>query len=294
MAGFFKIPHDVHRALRRDPNAYLVYCELASRARWTAGTCLGSHGVVELAAGQCVIGRSDLATALGLSEQTIRTSLNRLARLGAVTIESTKRGSIATLVDYSQNADSAPTVQPSSEGEINQASGSESTIRPTTNEVKKEEEEEDPETHAQHAREGSVVVAYDPTSVAHRIALARAFYARVAVARDELIAELGLVGQVRMPRSSTPAEPIGFRDLKLRIESEGDAAPEACEVVITTLVREAREERSVTWLSDKAFTEGGWRQARNGGSKPHRSPMRSVMPESGLEVALRIARGGGA
>jgi hypothetical protein len=35
--------------------------------------------------------------------------------------------------------------------------------------------------------------------------------------------------------------------------------------VYETLVKQATDERSVEWLSEKAFTPGGWRTAREGG-----------------------------
>jgi hypothetical protein len=111
---------------------------------------------------------------------------------------------------------------------------------------------------------------YDPESVGDRRRLAERTYVRIAIARDEVIAELGLRQQVPMPKVITPAEPIGFRDLRERILAEGALAPQTCEQVIENLVRQAREDRSVEWLSNKAFTEGGWSTARNGGPPKHR------------------------
>jgi hypothetical protein len=108
---------------------------------------------------------------------------------------------------------------------------------------------------------------YNPDSTADRLRLAEATYTRIADARAALIAELGLRNEVPMPaaRIGTPSEPSGIRELRARIRDEGAVAPQACDRVVATLVADAREERSVVWLSDKAFTEAAWREARNGG-----------------------------
>jgi hypothetical protein len=113
----------------------------------------------------------------------------------------------------------------------------------------------------------STSTEYDPESASDRMRLAEATYARIAEARDRLIAELDLRGEVPMPRGTFAAEPAGFRDLRERIRAEGAVAPQACARVVESLIRQAREERSVEWLSEKAFTEGGWRTARNGVAK---------------------------
>lgn len=133
---------------------------------------------------------------------------------------------------------------------------------------------------------------YDPNSTRDRVALTDATYRRVRDARAELIAELGL-DAVRMPDCGTPAEPPGYRDLVERVRAEGAEAPHACDAVVETLVREARDERSVAWLSERAFTERAWSRARNGGASraPARSARRSETP---TEIALRIAREEGA
>lgn len=115
---------------------------------------------------------------------------------------------------------------------------------------------------------------YDPESPADRTRLAESTYERVATARDVIAAELGL-RVVPMPRKITAAEPAGFRDLRDRIRAEGHIAPQACDAVVETLTRQAREDRDTEWLSDKAFTEGGWRTARNGGPRKRAGPKRA-------------------
>ena len=61
--------------------------------------------------GSLLTGRSVLAKQLGLSEQQVRTSLNKLKSTNEITIESTKAGSLVTLMKYSdyQTMDNLPT-----------------------------------------------------------------------------------------------------------------------------------------------------------------------------------------
>lgn len=113
MAGFFKLPHELYRVLRHDANTVRVYIELASRARWTPGRHLGSHGIVDLGSGQCAFGRGELARVLGMTEQNVRTSIARLQKLGAVTVDSTNLGTIATIRDVDAIAAPTPANQPS-------------------------------------------------------------------------------------------------------------------------------------------------------------------------------------
>ncbi len=149
MAGFFKVPHELYRALVRDPNTLRVYLELASRARWAAGSCLGSHGIVALAVGQCILGRAELAAALGLSERNVRTSIERLNALGCLTIETTKRGTVVTLTDDSGSTEERPSERPSLDSPNDQASTHQLTIGATTNE---DPRREDPKKEDQRER----------------------------------------------------------------------------------------------------------------------------------------------
>ena len=140
---------------------------------------------------------------------------------------------------------------------------------------------------------------YDPDSPADRLKLTVDTYTRIAEARDSVIAEFGLRGEVPMPaaRAGMPSEPAGVRDLRERIRGEGAVAPQACDRVVDNLLRQAREERSVEWLSDKAFTEGGWRHARNGSTKRQRAatPARtgaigSATPRTDHGTSMRPAK----
>ena len=141
MAGFFKVPHELYRALSRDSNTFRVYCEIASRARWSAGACLGSHGIVELAIGQCVLGRAEIAAELDLTERAVRTALDRLSKLRVVTIESTKRGTVATIHEQWTTAEATPSERPTLDTGNDQASTIATAIRPPSKEEPRREEE---------------------------------------------------------------------------------------------------------------------------------------------------------
>lgn len=50
--------------------------------------------------GQAVFGRREMALKLGISERNVRTALNHLKSTNEITIKATKRGSVATIVNY--------------------------------------------------------------------------------------------------------------------------------------------------------------------------------------------------
>lgn len=64
-------------------------------------------GIVEIKRGQFISGRHKLSAAVGLSEQSTRTCLERLHALDIITSESTNHFSIYTIVNYGQYQDIA-------------------------------------------------------------------------------------------------------------------------------------------------------------------------------------------
>lgn len=78
------------------PNDVAVLTHIGQRVGFKA------HGYkgLSLAVGQCVIGRDELAKECGLSPQNVRTSIDHLVKSGVITIESTNRGTVVTLVKY--------------------------------------------------------------------------------------------------------------------------------------------------------------------------------------------------
>lgn len=67
---------------------------------------------IEVLRGQVVTGRKVLAKETGLSEQQVRTCLDRLKSTNEITIKSTSRYSIITLNNYNQYQGGQPTKQP--------------------------------------------------------------------------------------------------------------------------------------------------------------------------------------
>ncbi len=96
------VPRVAIGTLARHPATLVVYLKLLSRSRWARGPRLGSHGVVDLEAGQCVCGREELAAECGTSTGKVRTALAHLSRLGWITTESTTAGTVVTMIGYVQ------------------------------------------------------------------------------------------------------------------------------------------------------------------------------------------------
>ncbi len=78
------------------PNTLSVFVHLLSLARYMPGEY---HGI-EVARGQVITGRKSLAEMTGLSEQEVRTALRRLQSTGEITIRSTNKYSLITVVNY--------------------------------------------------------------------------------------------------------------------------------------------------------------------------------------------------
>lgn len=70
-------------------------------ANWTDSVWQG----MTIKRGQLVTGRKALAVQTGLSEQTVRTSLNRLKSTNEITIASTNKFSVITIVNYGKFQD---------------------------------------------------------------------------------------------------------------------------------------------------------------------------------------------
>ncbi len=104
---------------------------------------------------------------------------------------------------------------------------------------------------------------YDADSEEDRAELAHRTYTRVSAARVAIAAELGMPEQLPFPEITPSTRPQPFRELSERIREEGALAPRACDKVVKSLVEQARTERSVEWLSLKAFSSGAWTNARD-------------------------------
>lgn len=127
--------------------------------------------------------------------------------------------------------------------------------------------------------------------------LAEATWKRVSDARMERARAIKLEGVIPLPSISPGHVPAAFNELRERIREEGDNARKVCDHVVQALVEQSLEdktEKSLEWLSEKAFTPGAWRTARNRVLKPKRKPAaqrdREDAPQmSELSVEDRLA-----
>ena len=99
MHGFIKL----HRKMlnwewQSDPNTFSVFMHLLLMARFEEGSWKGIH----LDPGQLIAGRKALSQIIGISEQSIRTCLDRLKSTNEITIKSTNKFSIITIVNWAK------------------------------------------------------------------------------------------------------------------------------------------------------------------------------------------------
>ncbi len=95
--GFVKLPDDLDEwAWYGDNTALLVYIRLRVAAKYKAADV----GNVHLERGQVATSIREISETNGVSIQQARTALDRLKSTGKITIKSTPKISIITLVDY--------------------------------------------------------------------------------------------------------------------------------------------------------------------------------------------------
>jgi hypothetical protein len=105
-----------------------------------------------------------------------------------------------------------------------------------------------------------VTRAYNPVHDLGK--LADSTWRRLSEARVALAAELGLKGIHPLTPITPGSYPRAYRDLRERIREEGMDAPQVCARVLESLIADARKNRSVEWVGEKATTEGAWRTAK--------------------------------
>lgn len=114
-----------------DINTKAVFLHCLFKANWKDGRYRGQI----IKRGSFVTGRKKLAKELGLSEQEIRTALEHLKSTNEITIKSTNRFSVITVVNYGVYQDIPDTEQPTKQPTKRQTSNQQST---TIEEYKKE------------------------------------------------------------------------------------------------------------------------------------------------------------
>ena len=95
--------------------------------------------------GQAVFGRREMALKLGISERNVRTALNHLKSTNEITIKATKRGSVATIVNYEKyQVTDTGSVQQSDQGNDRKVTNNRPTSdqQVTTNKNEKNEKNE--------------------------------------------------------------------------------------------------------------------------------------------------------
>jgi len=113
-----------------------LFIHLLLKANFTDGRFQG----IEVNRGQLITGINSLSECLGISKQTVRTCLDRLKSTSEITIKSTNKFSLITIVKYNdyQCFDAKPTSKSTSKLTFNQHS---TNIQLTTIEERKEEKE---------------------------------------------------------------------------------------------------------------------------------------------------------
>ena len=86
--------------LMQNPDLWLFWCWCLLKATHKPKKQMVGFQVVELQPGQFVFGRKKAATELPLSEQTVRTCVKKLETLQNLTIKSTNKFSIITIVNW--------------------------------------------------------------------------------------------------------------------------------------------------------------------------------------------------
>ena len=114
-----------------DINTKAVFLHCLFKANWKDGRYRGEI----IKRGSFVTGRKKLAKELGLSEQEIRTALEHLKATNEITIKSTNKYSIITVVNYGLYQDIPDMEQPTKQPTKRQSSNQQST---TIEEYKKE------------------------------------------------------------------------------------------------------------------------------------------------------------
>lgn len=155
MTGFITL----HRKITEwewynDPITKTVFMHLLLTANYKASKWRG----VTIERGQCIHGRKEMADALGISEQNVRTALERLKSTSEITINATNKFSLITIVNYEKYQDKSATA--TSESTSNLTNNQPTTNQQlTTTEQEKQLNKNNKEESSAHAREEDSLTA---------------------------------------------------------------------------------------------------------------------------------------
>lgn len=115
LSGFISI----HRKITEwewydDANTLRLFLHLLLTANYKPSKYRGH----DIPAGSCVVGRIDLSQVLCLSEQKIRTSLDKLKSTNEITIKTTNKFSIISICKWNHYQTNQPTIQPTNNQQI--------------------------------------------------------------------------------------------------------------------------------------------------------------------------------
>lgn len=103
---------------RTNPNTLSVFLYCLTHARHTPGEYCG----VKLQPGQLITGRDAISRGTGVSTQSVRTALKNLRKTGEITIKTTNKFSVVTVVNWAkfQSRNATPNQQPNQQLTNNQ------------------------------------------------------------------------------------------------------------------------------------------------------------------------------
>jgi biotin operon repressor len=99
--GYIKVWRKVEDSgLLQLPNTFALFMYILISASHKDRKMGTPNGAIEVKRGQFISGRKELALRLKQSEQQVRTSLERLKKMGIITIKATNKYSVYTIVNY--------------------------------------------------------------------------------------------------------------------------------------------------------------------------------------------------
>ena len=134
----------------KDANTRSVFLHLLLIANFGESRYRG----IELHPGQAVIGRKALAEALGLTEQQVRTALEHLKSTNEITIKSTNKFSVVTVVRWAF-------YQSDSDEVTNKLTNNSTNDQPTTNHTIRRIKEEEEYKRGRPRKNGQLEATYE-------------------------------------------------------------------------------------------------------------------------------------
>jgi len=107
---------------KTNPLVVALFIDLLLYANFMEQKIIWNKKPLIIGRGQLIVGRKALSKRTGISEQSIRTCLTILKSTNTITIKSTNRFSLISILNYDKYQPSQPTLQPSIQPTVNQQS----------------------------------------------------------------------------------------------------------------------------------------------------------------------------